>query len=96
VLNRLKKFYETGDDKNYYKLIVGKELASYIIKRISTYAIQTVAKEVLRYIPIVGQVVSSGTSFAITYMVLNDLLDDLHIAALKLLYVVELQQQQSD
>ncbi len=92
TLDELKRYYETLDDKIYSELIFGRELVSYIIKRFSTYTVTTLAKEVLCYIPIIGQAVSSTTSFSMTYVVLNDLLDDLHIAAIKLLHFIELHQ----
>jgi hypothetical protein len=89
-MNALKKYCETLDDKNYYELIFGRELASYFIRRISAYTSKAIAKEVLRYVPIVWQLLSFTTSFGIAYMVLNDILDDLHVASLKLLYFIEL------
>jgi hypothetical protein len=52
-MNALKKYCETLDDKNYYELIFGRELASSFIRRISVYTSKAIAKEVLRYVPIV-------------------------------------------
>jgi hypothetical protein len=89
TIDDLREYYETLDNKIYNEIIFGRELMSFIIKKLSTYAVSTMAKELLRYIPIVGQVVSSTTSFSTTSMILNDMLDDLHIAALKLLYFIE-------
>jgi hypothetical protein len=91
TLDELRKYYETLNDKVYNEIIFGKELMSFIMKKLSTYAASIMAKELLRYIPIVGQVVSSTVSFGTTFTILNGVLDDLHIAAFKLLYFIELQ-----
>jgi predicted GTPase len=76
TLDELRKYYETLDNKVYNEIIFGREIVSFIMKKLST--------------SIVGQVVSSTTSFSVTFMILNDVLHDLHIAALKLLYFIEL------